>query len=237
VKKSLYERLQVSPNAKIDKIRRACTSTIASLQSRCDAGDQKALAEVAELKEGYELLSNPARRAAYNETLRRDRTDMGSNDFDDDVQILTPGRVVIAGVVAVAIAMAAYYRSEANSAAEMAAAIQADSAKRAEVLAQQQRELKEKERALLAGKPSDEEVAKQQAEIKRLQEYSSKVAADIASSDKQQAIEAKKDAKDRQVEAKERKEREKEEQTELEQHQQDELDAARRKLQELENNR
>jgi curved DNA-binding protein CbpA len=151
MKPSYYSQLGISDDASVDQIRKACGRAIARLKPRCDAGDPKAIAQMAEFKTAFEILSSASQRVEYDRSLRN-----GMMEDDDDDEAATAeysapfwnsSRIALAAFFAAAALMIGYYQREASQAEAAAAASAETGRKRADDLAAQLKAIKDKERA------------------------------------------------------------------------------------------
>jgi curved DNA-binding protein CbpA len=240
VARSYYSLLQIADDAKSEEIRMAWARAMAKLKPRVDAGEQEARGETADLTRAYETLSNPSRRHAYDLALEREKMDRDAavaSMRQDSGGFWTGGKIGAILLILIAIGGFGYYRAEQKRAAIQAAA---DAEKRAEMLAEQDRALKQKDHDELYAPLTDEEKArlqaKQDAEIRRLQNYSNAVGNANVIAERRQAFDQEIANQQKQMQEMAAQRKEQQDAENLQRRQDKELAAAQRKLQQLQNN-
>jgi curved DNA-binding protein CbpA len=240
--RSHYSLLGVAEDAKAEEIRLAWGRAMAKLKPRVDAGEQEARGEAADVTKAYETLSNPSRRNAYDLALEREKMDRAASVAamrQPEGGFWTGGKIGAILLMLIVIGGGyAYARAEQKKAAIQAAQ---EAEKRAEMLAEQERALKQKEHDELYAPLTDEEKArlqaKQDAEIRRLQSYGHAVGNANVMAEQRQQWDTAVASQQKQMQDMQAQHKEQQEALALQRHQQQELAASQRKLQQLENNR
>ena len=110
--KTLYDILETSKSASGEAIAASYARLSAALKARLDKGDPAAQVLLTAVKEAYEVLSAPARRAAYDASLTAPRMPRvtasvaARDDFDEPSSSKLP--LIIGGLVILAVAIWGY---------------------------------------------------------------------------------------------------------------------------------
>jgi hypothetical protein len=185
MKRTLYSTLQVTEDADVEIIQAAFERVKAKLAPRLAAGDQDALTDARMVKEAHDTLIDPARRAAYDQSLARSSAAASYSEAIEVAPFWTGTKVVVM-LLMISIGGGWYYRAETKK-AEAVATKAAEDRKRVEALAAQEAERRAAAVEVVNTIVQDRKEREQKAEIQRLHRDGERASAQLSQAEQRKA--------------------------------------------------
>lgn len=122
MKRTLYEMLGIPPDATSEQIQAAYVARLAALNAPSLQGDEDAVNETRMLREGYQILTDPARKHHYDSVLSNPNDMLRTQVLfmpEDGTQRKKLGLQTVVLVIAVAVLSAVVYRHFSKKLEEM----------------------------------------------------------------------------------------------------------------------